>query len=68
MLGMLLAALEGRTPKDAWRDATSRYAHWGPPEYLKWLALNGYQLAPVEHIVAGDKTADEVFTDTEAQR
>ncbi|MFQ2879373.1 hypothetical protein ACLILY_29145 [Mycobacterium sp. MS3] len=30
-------------------------------DYLKWLAANGYTLAPVEEVIAGDKTADEVY-------
>jgi ParB family chromosome partitioning protein len=32
-------------------------------EYLKFLAEQGYTLAPVEEVITGDKTADSVYDD-----
>ena len=52
LLAMVLAALEGRTPKDAWRNAASNYQPVpGAAEYLRFLAANGYPLSPIEHVV-----------------
>ncbi|KUI34195.1 ParB N-terminal domain-containing protein [Mycobacterium sp. GA-2829] len=66
LLGMALAALEGRTPKDAWRHAHSGYAPTpGAAEYLRFLAGHGYPLAPIEQVVTGERTADDVYRDTE---
>lgn len=63
-LGLVLGALESRTLKDSWRNAATTN-HWSHHvtggDYLKWLAANGYTLAPVEEVIAGDKTADEVY-------
>jgi ParB family chromosome partitioning protein len=61
-LGLVLGALEGRTPKDAWRGDhgyVTRAA--GPPEYLTFLAEQGYTLAPVEEIITGAATSDAVY-------
>jgi ParB family transcriptional regulator, chromosome partitioning protein len=30
-------------------------------DYLRWLADNDYTLAPVEEVITGNKTADEVY-------
>lgn len=63
-LGLVLAALEARTLKDSWRNpaTTNNWSHHVTcGDYLKWLAANGYTLAPVEEVIAGDKTADEVY-------
>jgi len=63
-LGLVLSALESRTLKDSWRNP-SVPNHWSHhvtcADYLKWLTANGYTLAPVEEVIAGDKTADEVY-------
>jgi ParB family chromosome partitioning protein len=63
-LGLVLGALESRTQKDAWREGhssqlTGRYV--GAPAYLKFLAEQGYTLAPIEEAITGAKTSDEVF-------
>ncbi len=53
---LVLGALEARTPKDAWRNATPSWAHHvSSAEYLRWLTDNGYTLAAVEEIVTGAK-------------
>ena len=59
-LGLVLGALEARTPKDAWRkskwdqDATLK-------PYLEFLVANGYELAPVEQVMIGKRKADKVY-------
>ncbi|MDP7739346.1 hypothetical protein [Mycobacterium paragordonae] len=30
-------------------------------DYLRWLASNGYALAAVEEVIAGAKSADDVY-------
>jgi len=59
-LGLVLAALEARTPKQAWRGASASTGV-GPKDYLGFLAENGYTLSVVEHVMVGAKTADECF-------
>ena len=60
VLGVVLGALEGRTPKTAWRSGE----HFvGPKEYLGFLAENGYTLSAVEKVMVGGMTADECFTE-----
>lgn len=64
LLAMVLAALDGRTPKDAWRDAASNYKpRPGCAEYLGFLAANGYPLSAIEHVVVGDRNADDLHRD-----
>lgn len=58
-LGLVLGALEIRSPKGAWRSPTAHAV--GPKEYLDFLASCGYTLSPVEQIMNGTKTADEVM-------
>jgi ParB family chromosome partitioning protein len=36
----------------------------GTGEYLNFLAADGYQLAEVEGIIVGERTADEVYQET----
>ncbi|WP_062892429.1 hypothetical protein [Mycobacterium avium] len=61
-LALVVGALESRTPKDAWRNSTTGWAHHvGSGEYLRWLADNDYPLAPVEEIVTQAKDADQVY-------
>jgi ParB family chromosome partitioning protein len=63
-LALVLGAAEARTPKDAWRNATT--SHWSnavsSADYLRWLADNGYPLATVEEIVTGAKDAEGVYS------
>lgn len=58
-LGMVLGALESRTPKHAWRAPGWHFA--GPKEYLKFLAENGYTLSEVEKVMTGERKADDVY-------
>ncbi len=65
-LAVVLGALEARTPKDAWRSGGS--GGWrrgvGTGEYLAFLVANGYELADVERVIAGERTGDEVYDET----
>jgi ParB family chromosome partitioning protein len=68
LLGMVLAALEGRTPKDAWRQASASWTPKpGPADYLRFLAANGYTLSAVEQVVTGDCDADAVYAELTQQ-
>ena len=61
-LGLVLGALEARTPKDAWRNATPSWSHYvGSAQLLDWLAANDYPLAPVEEIITGANSPDDVY-------
>jgi ParB family chromosome partitioning protein len=61
-LALVLGALEARTPKDAWRNATPSWSHHASSaDYLRWLADNDYPLAPVEEVITAAKTADQVY-------
>jgi ParB family chromosome partitioning protein len=71
ILATVLGALQSRTPKDAWRqpapirDITE--ARWGwearmtSGDLLRYLAINGYTLSPIEQVITGDREADEVY-------
>ena len=62
LLAMVLAALEGRAPKDAWRQAGSNYRPVpGAADYLRFLAANGYALSPIEVVVTGERSAEDVY-------
>jgi ParB family chromosome partitioning protein len=67
-LALVLGSLEARTPKDAWRSAAG--GGWShsvrPADYLKFLAANGYPLSPVEEVVTGQRSADEVYGEVAA--
>jgi ParB family transcriptional regulator, chromosome partitioning protein len=64
VLGMVLAALEGRTPKDAWRHAEATWTPKpGPAEYLRFLAANGYTLSAIERVITGEREADAVHAE-----
>ncbi len=56
MLAMVLATVEVRTGKDAWRS---------PQEctkaYLRFLADNGYPLSDIEQVILGKRKADAVY-------
>ena len=61
---MVLAALEGRTPKDAWRENSATWRPKpGPTEYLRFLAANGYTLSAVEQVVTGERDADAIYAE-----
>jgi ParB family transcriptional regulator, chromosome partitioning protein len=64
-LALVLGALEAKTPKDSWRNPAGA-GYWGhrvtSADYLRWLAENGYTLAPIEEVVTGAKKADKVFS------
>jgi ParB family chromosome partitioning protein len=65
VLGLVLGSMEARTPKDAWRNASSGWVTSGVKsgEYLKFLAEQGYTLSAVEEVVTGDRTPDSVYDD-----
>lgn len=65
ILGLVLGALEARTPKDAWRSGSAGGVgyHVGAADYLTWLALNGYRLSPIEDVITGARRADDVYED-----
>jgi ParB family chromosome partitioning protein len=67
-LALVLGSLEARTPKDAWRSASG--GGWShsvrPADYLKFLAANGYPLSPVEEIVTGARSVNEVYREATA--
>lgn len=56
-LGLVLAAMEAETPKDAWRRSYSTYSK----DYLTFLAANGYQLSDVEKVITGKLKADTLY-------
>jgi ParB family chromosome partitioning protein len=64
ILALVLGALETRTPKDAWRNATPSWSHHASSsDYLRWLADNDYPLAPVEEVITTAKTSEGVYQD-----
>ena len=56
LLGMVLAAMETETPKDAWRHSGRVSA-----DYLRFLADHGYALSEVEKVVTGELTGDQLY-------
>jgi ParB family chromosome partitioning protein len=58
-LGLVLGALEIRSPKGAWRSASAHVV--GPKEYLNFLSDCGYSLSMVEQVMNGTKTSDEAL-------
>jgi ParB family chromosome partitioning protein len=65
VLALVLGALETRSPKDAWRSGNSGwFGHAAKPgELLKFLAANGYTLAPVEEIITGERDSEGVYSE-----
>lgn len=61
-LGLVLGALEARTPKDSWRYRG--YDVVKPVDYLRFLVANSYELTPVEQVIVGERTADEVYDES----
>jgi len=70
ILGLVLGALENRTPKDAWRQGGRGSRPWDSPysvgsaEYLGFLTANGYPLSEVETVITGARSADAVYDAT----
>jgi len=63
-LGLVLGALENRTPKDEWRKSVNEWSRAvGAKCYLEFLAANGYTLAPVEEVMTGKLKADKVYNE-----
>ena len=70
-LALVLASLEARTGKDAWRhpapvrEAGDDRIYYGRSvtsgDYLRFLAANGYTLSAVEEVVTGTRTADDAY-------
>ena len=62
-LALVLGALEARTPKDAWRNATPSWSHHvGAADYLGWLRDHAdYALSAVEEIITGTRESEEVY-------
>jgi ParB family chromosome partitioning protein len=62
-LALVVGALEARTPKDAWRNATPSWTHHvGSAEYVHWLADNDYPLSPVDEILTGARDSEEAYS------
>jgi ParB family chromosome partitioning protein len=62
-LALVLGALESRTPKDAWRNATRSWSHHASSaDYLRWLEAQDYPLSAVEEVITGAKDAESVYT------
>jgi ParB family chromosome partitioning protein len=57
-LGLVLGAMEAQTSRYSWPHADIKTRS---TEYLQFLADNGYDPAPVEHIILGDLTADDLI-------
>jgi ParB family chromosome partitioning protein len=65
LLAMVLAALEGRTPKDAWRDTAGSYKPApGAAEYLAFLSANGYPLSAIEQVLIGERDSEAVYEES----
>jgi ParB family transcriptional regulator, chromosome partitioning protein len=64
-LALVLGALEARTPKDAWRNATPSWSHHvGAADYLGWLRDHAdYALSAVEEIITGTTESEGVYQD-----
>ncbi|MFC6130161.1 ParB/RepB/Spo0J family partition protein [Mycolicibacterium llatzerense] len=74
VLALVLGALEARTGKDAWRNPgiIGGTASWARNitggDYLKFLVAQGYTLAPIEEIITGERTSDQVYDEHLAER
>jgi ParB family chromosome partitioning protein len=61
-LALVLGALECRAGKDAWRNTAPAWSHHvSSGDYLRWLADNGYPLAPIDEIITGAKDSEGVY-------
>jgi ParB family transcriptional regulator, chromosome partitioning protein len=63
-LGLVLGSLEARTPKDSWRGPGGYNEFVTSADYLRFLTANGYELAEVERVIVGERTADQAYDDT----
>lgn len=66
ILGLVLGAMEARTPKGAWRETNAHFV--GPRDYLRFLVDQGYTLSAVEQVMVGEKKADDVHAELEAAK
>jgi ParB family chromosome partitioning protein len=62
VLGLVLGAMEARTAKDCWRQASEVSR-----SYLRFLSDNGYTLSEVEQVVVGHRTAEALYAQLIAQ-
>ena len=64
-LALVLCALEARTPKDAWcNTATSQWSHFvSNADYLRWLADNGYPIAPAEEVITAASASEGAYSE-----
>jgi ParB family transcriptional regulator, chromosome partitioning protein len=48
---------------DTWRSATGGgyVSSLKPGDYLKFLAANGYPLAPLEEVITGQRKPDSIY-------
>ena len=64
-LGLVLAGLESRCPKDAWRSGGAGSSPWrnglSNADYLAFLEANGYVLSDIEQVIVGSKKADDLY-------
>ena len=63
-LALVLAGLESRCPKDAWRSGGANTAYrtgLSNADYLAFLEANGYVLADIEQVIVGGKKADDLY-------
>ena len=67
-LGLVLAGLESRCPKDAWRSggATAYRTGLSHADYLAFLESNGYVLSDIEQVIVGGKKADDLYDEIAA--
>jgi ParB family transcriptional regulator, chromosome partitioning protein len=65
ILGLVLGAMEAQTSNSSWRSADIETT---TTRYLRFLVANGYEPAPVEQIILGDLTADELFAQSNQAR
>lgn len=65
ILGLLLGAMEAQTAKDSWRGG---YYGGVSKRYLRFLVDNGYEAAPVEQVILGETTSDDLFAQVDSKR
>ena len=65
-LGLVLAGLESRCPKDAWRSGGANTAYrtgLSNADYLAFLEANGYVLSDIEQVIVGGRNSEGVFSE-----
>lgn len=65
ILGLLLGAMEAQTAKDSWRGG---YYERSSKRYLQFLVDNGYEAAPVEQVILGVLTSDDLFAQVDTKQ